>query len=93
MHLTEKRKNRITLPKMKAGKESGHSSPDGIKSILLACSGQGLRHKQGMQCGRIIWQNFFVCSACVFPFSLERARVLAEERHPDVQGPPAFVKV
>lgn len=67
MHLTEKRKNRITLPKMKADKESGHSSSDGIKSILLACSGQGLRHKQGMQCGRIIWQNFlFVLPVC-FP--------------------------
>lgn len=54
MHLTGKRKNRITLSEMMADKESGHSFSDGIESILHICSGQGLRDRCSMQRGRII---------------------------------------
>ena len=66
IHLIERRKNRIVLPKMKAEKESRDSFSDEINIILHAYSGQGLRQIPGMQCGRIIWWNMKLCFACVF---------------------------
>lgn len=54
MHLIERRKDRIVLSRVRAGKESGDLLADEINIILHAYSGQGMRQIPGMQCGRII---------------------------------------
>lgn len=54
MHLTERRKNRTTLSKMKADKESDYAFSGGINNILHVYSGQDLRQYQACKCGRIV---------------------------------------
>lgn len=54
MHFAERRKNRTTLSKMKADKESSYAFSCGKKNLVHAYSGQDLRQYQACRYGRIV---------------------------------------